>query len=248
MTYVRMLALLALSGVTAFLIPPLPDNHLLSILETQILNAGLLYTIILGFLLYMSMTRKTGVEEAISLELNKTRRLYHLALHLYRAEPRLKAWFQLVKKGLENYHAFFRKRSFDQYESSDPLFRTVTYTIYSLPSLGIPYDAALYGALLDTAGSATEARELINDKQNASLGRFAWVVMLVITVVFCGLVLLATPNEPIACVISTLVNFSLLLALHLLYEYDRANILRRRYIAELYTANIHKAEHTDRAR
>jgi hypothetical protein len=244
-TYARMLVLFALSLAIVFLIPSLTDAAVQAYVQTNISNAGLLYAILIGFLLYITLLRKQGMEEAISLELNKARRLYHLALHLKKTEPRLESWFRELKKGLEAYHAHFRKIDFRAYATGDALFRKVTYTIYRLPALELPYNQELYASLLDAAASATEARETINDKMEEYLGRFAWIVMLVVTAVFCLVIALATPDTMIAKSVSAALVFSLLLALQLMFEYDRSNIIRNRYFSSLYVQNMTRAERED---
>lgn len=244
-TYVRMVLLLALSLVIVFSIPPSGDATIQSYVLSNVSNAGLLYAILIGFLLYITLLRKQGMEEAISLELNKTRRLYHLALHLKKDEPRLDPWFRELKKGLEAYHEHFKDVDFRAYETGDARFRKVTYTIYRLPASGIPYNAELYASLLDAAASATEARETINDKMEEYLGRFAWIVMLVVTAVFCLVISLATPDTWLAKSVSAALVFSLLLALQLMYEYDRSNIIKNRYFSNLYLRNMARAERED---
>ena len=241
-TYARMLLLFAISAVATFTVPPLSESDFQSFLQTHIVNGGLLYAILTGFLLYITLSRKQGIEEAVSLELNKSRRIYHLALHMKKADPQLGPWFRDLKKSLEAYHAHFRKIDFKQYESGNALFRKVTYAVYGLPARRRKYNEALYGFLLDAAASASEAREIINDKIESYLGRFSWIVMAVITVVFSAVVLRATPAVLETRIISTFVVFSLLLSLQLLYEYDRSNIIKQRFIAALYAENMERAE------
>jgi hypothetical protein len=247
-TYFRMLALLVLSLAAAFFIPPLPvSDALQSFLQTHVTNAGLLYAILLGFLLYITLVRKQAIEEAFSLELNKTRRIYHLALHLQKVEPKLRPWFEEVSAALQAYHAFFQTADFGHHAEGDRLYRNITYKIYELPQLGIPYNSELYSALLDTASSVTEARELVNDKLTEKIGRFAWMVMILITLVFCLVVVLATPDLFAARAISALVIFMLFLALQFLYEYDHSNRLKNKYIAMLYADNLKKTLSTTNA-
>jgi cobalamin synthase len=96
--------------------------------------------------------------------------------------------------------------------------------------------------LLDACASATEARESINSLKDSTIGRFAWFVLTLITFVFCLTIILYTPSVWTARLISLLVVFSLLATVQLVYEYDRGNSLRHRFIAELYLENMKKAK------
>lgn len=244
-TYVRMLILLSGSVAASLVIPSFVDDRTESFLQSQVVNAGLLYAILVGFLMYITLTRKERIEESVSIELNKTRRMYHLGLHLKEAEPKLASWFDELRSYLDAYHQSFEDRVFEDYGASDGLFRKVTYCIYRLPSSGVAYNDALYASLLDTAASATEAREIINDKINNTIGRFSWMVMSVITFILSAVILFTTPPFLLTQLISALVIFCLLLSLQLLYEYDHSNILKQHYISSLYTQNMIRAKRSE---
>lgn len=242
-TYVRMSILLILSFVCVFITPRLPNgDDLDSFLQTHLFNAGLVYAIIIGFLLYITISRKQNLDAAVSLELNKARRIYHLALNMREQEPRLDGWFSTLNKALEDYHRQYRNIDLVRYEKGDPYFRKVTYTVYKLPQMGIPYHEQLYDALLEATASATEARESINSLKDDTIGRFSWLIMLLVTILFCFTIIFYTPDLVDAKIISSAVIFALLLTLQLIYEYDKGNILRHRYISDLYLENMKKAK------
>lgn len=241
-TYVRMLVLLILSVVFVLTIPYIQTSAMGSILSAGISNAGMLFAIILGFLLYITLIRKHGLEQAVSLELNKTRRIYHMAYNMALAEPKLEAWFKELRSALEAYHRQFRTLDFDHYDEGDKLFRRVTYAVYGLPQTKLPYSPDLYGSLLGATSSATEARETINSIKDSRLGRFSWLIMLLITFVFCLMLVFYTPLAFTPRAICGVIIFSLLLTLQLLFEYDHFNTIKHRYISDIYAENIEKAE------
>jgi hypothetical protein len=243
-TYFRMIGLLAASFFAIFCLPTFTHTETYdTFLQTHLFNAGLVYAILIGFLLYATMTRKQNLEEAVSLELNKSRRIYHLARNIYAIEPRLKSWFTTVEKALDAYHRqFARSMDFSQYEKGDALFRHVTYTVYKLPQLGVPYEPELYASLLDACASATEARESINAFKDNTIGRFSWFVMVLITALFALIIVLYTPFVLIEQLLSVAMIFSLFLSVQLIYEYDRGNRLRHRFIGDLYLENMKRAK------
>jgi uncharacterized integral membrane protein len=238
-TYVRILALVPLSVVLLFFIPYYTRNSEFQyFFSNQVVNMGILYAIIVGFLMSLTLSRKQSLEEYVSLELNKIRRIYHLAYNLQLSEPRLKPWFEKLIETLRTYLRMFCITTFSQYEQGNPLFRRVTYTIYALPSLRLPYNSELYQFLLDAAGDATEAREYIREKKESSIGMFQWLVIIVVTMVLSAIIAATTPDDLISRFVSAVVIFSILLSLDLLYEYDQEYKQKNRYLADRYANNL----------
>ena len=242
-TYLRLLTLFLLSILFVAIVPLFPQiPEIQEFLSRQVVNMGILYAIIVGFLLSITLNRKNLLEEYIYLELNKIRRIYHLSLHLFKQQSGLEVWFGELARALKSYHTLFSLENFSRYEDGDPLFRKVTYAVYQLPSFKISYNSELYQSLLDAASASTEAREYVRATKANSIGLFQWVVLGVITLTLGIALVGSTPTEFTAILASAVFIFNLLLTLDLLYEYDNSNVRKDRFIAELYARNLEKLE------
>jgi hypothetical protein len=188
----------------------------------------------------ISITRRQQLEEHISIELNKIRRIYHLAWHISKMDKRLKAWFKRIDQAIAAYLTFFKSHSFHEYESSNLLFRDVTYGIYALPSSKIPYDESLYQSLLDASSEVTVAREQIQAKKDYRIGRYQWVVLLVVSMSFCGMMAVFTPSRLGPRFTTGIVIFCFLLSLDLLFEYDFSNPIKFNHLALQYFENLER--------
>lgn len=203
---------------------------------------GFLYAILMGFLMSIAIQRRRSLDEYISQELHGIRRMYHLALHMTKEQPELAMWLKKLKEDMDGYMSMFREVSFHVYERGNDLFRGVTYTVYSLPTLGIMYNTDLYRALLNASAKTTEARQYIRSKKNQYIGYFQWTVILVITFTFAWILASAMPNTTNAQVVTAVIIFNILLVLDLLYEYDRFNDKKLRLLADMYANNLANVE------
>lgn len=240
-TYIRIVFIMAASVIFVLVIPFF-GLEARDILLENVVHMGILYAIIAGFLMSIAIQRKRTLDNDISLELNKIRRIYHLGLHLTREQPALEPWFKELKEHLEAYASLFREVTFQVYERGNDLFRNVTYTIYDLPSKRAPYNRELYLSLLEAAASATEAREDIRSKKDQTIGHFQWLVISIVTLTFAWLITSATPQSTDARMVTAIIVFNLFLVLDLLYEYDRFNDKKLLYIASMYANNLSNVE------
>ncbi len=243
-TYARIVLLLGFSVVFVRAIPFLTERtEIFDFFSNQVVNMGILYAIIVGFLMSIALQRKQALDEYISLELNKVRRIFHLGKHLAVQNPKLKKWFTELQTALSDYAGLFCSEDFSSYELGNPLFRKVTYAIYRLPKMGGgTYNSDLYRSLLDTAASATEARENIRARREQSIGFFQWIVIILIALTLSAILVASTPDDPMSRVVTTAVVFNLFLVLHLLYEFDIPNTKMNRARAGEYAHNLHEID------
>jgi hypothetical protein len=228
---------LAISMAFATFIPYYGGEALDGFFSFNAVNIGILYAITIGFLMMLAINRKQALDSYISMELNKLRRMYHLAKHLHEATPGTDKWFHDIDKAITAYLRAFKQRDFSQYERGNPLHRKITYAIYGFPQVTRKYNAELYGSLLDAAASTTEAREYIRSTNDASIGYYQWFVTLSTTTVFAFIIIAASPLQIMTRMIAGTVIFCLLLMIQLLYEYDRANHKKRSFYTKLYLQN-----------
>lgn len=241
LTYIR-LSILVVISLLSVLILPFTGESLTNFFSQHAFNLGLLYAIIIGFLMSISLTRHQELEEHILVELNKIRRIYHLALHLSKLDPKLATWFKQLKRDMQAYLLFFRQHTFKEYESSNTLFRKVTYAAYQLPGKRVAYDETLYSALLEATADATVAREQIQAKKDYHIGHYQWMALLIVSLTFCVNMVLFTPYELIARLTTAVVVFCIFLTLDLLREYDVTNSIKNLRIARQYFENLDKLE------
>jgi hypothetical protein len=197
-------------------------------------NLGTLYAIIVAFLLSIAIGRRRSLQEMVLLELNKVRRINHLAKNIILQTPELVPWFDELHACLDKYLLFFREHDLGQYEDSNLLFRRVTYLVYSLPQRHQGYNATLYGELLDTTGSATEAREYVCNLITPGVGDFQVGVVLVISLALSVLSVGASPFGWDARIGATAANFCTFLVLEIFFGYEFLSARKRRQMADKY--------------
>jgi uncharacterized membrane protein len=243
-TYLRMLLLILLAAFIALRIPYVGESAL-DFVAPRVVNLGILFSITVGFLMYKSLNRRSDLDNYIALELNKIRRMYHLARHIALSTTGADAWLAAVSGGIREYLGIFRTVSFHEYRLGNPMFRSVTYAIYSLPTQVQHYNSELYASLLEAAGEATEAREFIRAKKDDRVSLFSWIIVGLISLIFSTLVIAATPYELVLRAVGALVILCLFLVLQLIFEHDRANNLRDRLWAHRYVEDLHSLDHAD---
>ncbi len=233
-TFVRTLFLLASSMVLAMLVPYVPGTAV----QVTAVTVGVFLAVSAATAVFAAVSSKRTLEEHLYVELNKVRRIYHLALHLSKENKALANWFSQMEEALWNYLTFFEDKVFSKYSEGGSLFREVTYRIYGLPVAAGSYNAELYAALVATAGQATEAREYIRRSLGAAVGRFERMVLVATAVCFSAALTLATPLEFGPRLLSAAATFVCLLSVQLAYEYDRINAIRDNAFADLYLDNL----------
>lgn len=236
-TYAHTAVLVLLTVLYTLLVPYAGDTFA-DLLKEHAVHLGILFAIVVAFVMTITLERRKGIDEAVAIELNKVRRIYHLAMHLAKVGgPETKKWFRGLEREIAAYHAVFRDKDFAEYATGNAQFRRITYAIYGLPALTDAYNTDLYLGLLEAAGSATEAREHIRAKLDAGIGRFQWFTILFITLLFGTIIAAVGVQEPLTRLASASVNIALVLMLQLVYEHDHFNPRKRRILADLYVRN-----------
>jgi hypothetical protein len=245
LTWVHSLVLAAIAIAIAMYVP-YAGSAIHDFVSARGVNLGILFSMTVGFLMYKSLTRRSDIDHYTALELNKVRRIYHLAKHIAKAQPKASAWLAAVRGGVHEYLGLFRTFTFRQYELGDPLFRHITYAVYSLPSVTKTYNSELYDSLLEASGQATEAREFIHAKKDDTVSLFSWFVVAFIALAFGGVIVSATPADAVVRGIGALAIFCMFLVLQLIYEHDRANHQRDRAWADRYVTDLESLERAEK--
>jgi hypothetical protein len=246
-TYLRMLLEAGLAFGIATLVP-YAGPEALDYIAPRAVNLGILFSITVGFLMYKSLNRRSEIDNYIAMELNKVRRLYHLAQHIQRSTAGTEAWFAAVKGSIREYLGLFRTFTFHEYELGSPMFRSITYAIYSLPGQTKNYPPQLYQSLLDATADSTLAREYIRANKDDQVSLFSWIVVSVISLTFAGIITMATPPDPVLRAVGASVIFCMFLVLQLIFEHDRNNPKRERAWARRYVADLESLDHAEKMR
>ncbi len=231
---------LAIFGIlSVVLAAALPYSEgLYGIKDTGLRNLGVIYAITVAFLMSISIGRRRSLQEMVLLELNKVRRIHHLAKNIVLQQPALQSWYDELHSALETYLEFFRSHDLGSYEDSNRLFRRVSYLVYSLPQRHSDHNGELYGGLLDTVGSATEAREYVGNLIAPSVGGFQLTVVLVISLALGIMSSAASPFGLLPRLGAGLTNFCTFLVLEIFYDYEFMAGKRKRQMADLYVENL----------
>ncbi|MCR4278550.1 MAG: hypothetical protein NUV81_01455 [bacterium] len=239
LTYVRVIILLIFSILFVRTVPFLTEQtDFFQFFSNQVVNMGILYAIIVGFLMTITLKRKQALDEFVSQELNKIRRMYHLSKNIALDNPKLNKWFSEIRSALTEYSKLFCEHDFDSYDLGNPLFRKVTYSIYSLPREQSTYNKELYVSLLTATEAATESREYIRSKRDQMIGMYQWIVISVVTGTLSAILITSTPDDMISRIVTTAVVFNLFLVLLLIYEYDTPSHKINRVYASYYAHNL----------
>ena len=192
-TYLRMGILVLVSVALAYFLPHMEGDGYIDFFATAGVNIGILYAMTIGFLMMLAINRKVALDTCVSIELNKIRRLHHIAIHISQATPGLTGWVKEIDTAIAKYLTAFGKRDFDDYDDGNAYARDITYAIYKLPQLTADYPGELYETLLDATADFTGAREDIRALKDTSIGYFQWFVMAGITILLSFLLVLSVP-------------------------------------------------------
>ncbi len=232
-TYGRLLLAGAASALLVACIPVAPAAwH--DFLFYRSFNLGIVYAIIIGFIFSMALERNKALIENISTELNKIRRIYHLAHHIAESNAKLRPWFAGIKKDIEGYLTFMGGHDLAEYADGNARFRRISYAVYALPKLGLDYPSELYAGLIQATADVTEARQNIREKINHRIGAFKWLVVLFVTLSFCSFVVLATSAAFGDRIVTWLFVLNVFLIVDLLFEYDGLRPSEMRALATYY--------------
>lgn len=168
--------MLTIGGLLFALLVPLQHD---SVPVSAALPAGL-FMLGIGLVLVMQAERRrSDLHRTIALELNKLRRIYHIAKNLSHFNQDFRPWFTELHGHLYGYLMTFNDKNFGQYEETNPGFRKVSYHVYTIPDFKDGREAALYQDLLNTTGEVARARQRIKEIMDNRLSAYGWVVFLI---------------------------------------------------------------------
>ncbi|HTK05472.1 MAG TPA: hypothetical protein VL500_07840 [Candidatus Eisenbacteria bacterium] len=239
-TQVTLLRLICLTvGSIAFaLVTPVGDD----ITSGELHLAGALFmAAIISLLVRDAAARRQKLFEAVRVELNKIRRIYHLAKNLAAANQKYRTWFTDMHGYVYEYLSSFAGKDFDSYDGFNASFRKLSYHIYTVPDLETKKDEALFQDLLRTASTVAESRQQIKELWDSRLSAYGWTVVLLMTLAFVVTTTMAMSETYASRLSAGLLIATALLAVDLLWETDTL-AGEKKDMATRYVDNIGRLE------
>lgn len=195
--------------------------------------------LLLGAMFMRSLRRHDELNEWMSLELNKVRRMYHLGKNLGESDH-LRAWFTELHGYVYGYLMAFDDKTFSQYQETNADFRKLSYHVYQIPELVTDKERALYNELLEAAGTVAGARQRIKQLWEGSLPRGVWAMAITVGIAAWGAVLLSIGNvdRPVAALMLVVMEITALLV----WELDHMREIAGSEMATRYVENIARLE------
>lgn len=198
-----------------------------------------MFALLATFFITQAMQRYTQLSDCVSIELNKLRRIHHLARAFSRSENQI-PWFDLVREAIESYLHAFEVIPFKRYDDTNEMFRRITQQLYGFDKIGSNKGELLFAELMTISGQATEARQRIHELRNDRIGVWAWGVLLVLATALCGTVLISYGDDLLSRFIAGGLVAVVLLVLDFVYMSDTMKVLDNKRFTDRYVANIER--------
>ncbi len=193
-------------------------------------------------LIAQAVIRRHQLFEAVRMELNKLRRLYHISKNLSVAAPqRYRGWFTELHGFLYEYLTLFSGKDFDSYDSSNAHFRKLSYHVYTIPEVDSKKEEALFNDLLGTAATVASARQQIKELWDNRLSAYVWTVLMLMVAGFVATTVFAMGESVGGRFAAGATIAVVLLAVDLLWEIDTLSA-ERTQMAQRYVNNLSKLE------
>ncbi len=203
---------------------------------------AIIFGVILLLLLSQAARRRKQLFDAVRMELNKLRRLYHISKNLSVAAPeRYRGWFTDVHGYLQTYLMYFSGKDFNTYDGSNAAFRKLSYHIYTIPVVETKKEEALFEDLLRTAATIAESRQQIKELWDNRMSVYSWMVIFLLMFGYLFTSLLVMDDTLLARLAGGAVATAGLLSLDLLWQLDTLSS-ERKGMAKRYVDNLGKLE------
>ncbi len=194
-TIARVLAIVIGSFALATAVPAVGDSSS----ATRNLSIVIIFGIVAITLLTQAASRRKRLFDAIGMELNKLRRLYHISKNLSVASPeRYRSWFTELHGFLQAYLMMFAGKDFSIYDSSNAAFRKLSYHVYTIPLVETKKEEALFEDLLRTAATIAESRQHIKELWDSRMSGYLWTIIFLLAGGYIFTTLLAMDDSFIA--------------------------------------------------
>jgi hypothetical protein len=233
----RLLLITVAAIVVAMVVPVSGDRASAEMLLAVAVFVAAVYV----HLLAVAATRKDKLFEAVRIELNKIRRVYHISKNLAASDGKYRTWFTELHGFVYDYLTAFAGKDFDAYDEFNGKFRALSYHVYTIPEIESRKDAALYQDLLRTTASVAEARQQIKELWDRGMSAYSWTVVGILTGAYVVAALCAMNGTMSSRLVGGLSVAAALLAADLLRVTDTLSG-EKKIMAERYADNVRRLE------
>ncbi len=197
--------------------------------------------VIIAALFAEASRRRQKLFEAVRVELNKLRRIYHVSKNIAETSPKFRPWFTELHGRLYEYLTMFSGKDFGAYDGFNAGFRKLSYHIYTIPDVDTKKEEALFQDLLRTTATVAEARQQIKELWDNRLSAYGWTAVLLIATGYAVTAVLAMSDTLVSRVAGGISIVVALIALDMLWEVDTM-ASERRAMAKRYVDNVARLE------
>lgn len=200
---------------------------------------GILFGLLVTFFISNAVARYNNLSDAVSIELNKLRRIHHLARAFSRSENQI-PWFDLVREAIESYLHAFEVLPFQKYDDTNEMFRRITQQLYGFDKIVSKKGELLFAELMTISGQATEARQKIHALRTERMSVWSWGALLSIAVTLISVTLVSYGDDLVNRHIAAGVVMLVLLLLDFVFMSDTMRVVDNKRFTKKYVDNIER--------
>lgn len=200
---------------------------------------GLLFALCASNFITNALHRLSELSDNVSVELNKLRRIHHLARAFSRAENQI-PWFDLVREAIESYLHAFEVIPFGRYDDTNEMFRRITMQLYGFDKITSEKGKLLFAELMTISGQATEARQRIHQLRTERLSVWAWGALGAFALIIIVVALFSFGDGLLERVIGGALVASVLLTLDFVFQADTMRLVNHKKFTARYVDNIER--------
>ena len=224
---------------TAWLLAMATTGHQLEWGSATTILLGMIFGLLVVFFVSNAVARSNNLGDAVSVELNKLRRIHHLARAFSRSENQI-PWFDLVREAIESYLHAFEVIPFARYDDTNEMFRRITQQLYGFDKIVSKKGELLFAELMTISGLASEARQKIHGLRFERMGVWSWGVLVSVAGVLTTVTLISYGDDLVNRYIAAAVVALILLLLDFVFMVDTMQVLDNNKFTKKYVDNIER--------
>jgi len=236
---VHFLGHLVLILVVSWFLAMITRGYGLSWGGAPVIVLGIIFGLLVALFISNAIARYNNLSDAVSIELNKLRRIHHLARAFSRSENQI-PWFDLVREAIESYLHAFEVLPFQRYDDTNEMFRRITQQLYGFDKIASNKGELLFAELMTISGQATESRQKIHALRTERMSVWAWGVLISIAVGFITIVLVSLGDDLLHRYIAAGVVAITILLVDFVYMSDTMRVVDNNSFTKKYVDNIER--------
>lgn len=202
-----------------------------------LLIISIIFVTCAAIFLSKALARADALSDAVSVELNKLRRIHHLARAFSRAEKQI-PWFDLVREAIESYLHAFEVIPFIRYDDTNEMFRRITQQLYGFDAITSEKGKLMFAELMTISGQATEARQRIHAMRTERMGVWYAAFFCTLAAVICALALFSFGDDAVSRLAAAAVCFTAGMILQAVFMADTMRFMDSKAYTKQYVDNI----------